>query len=48
MNVLCVLILLGKGGSIWYVPGLEDAKELIRKCDPNDPDAVELIQCKYM
>lgn len=30
-------------GSVWYIPGLEEGKELIKKYNPHDSDAVELL-----
>lgn len=33
--------------SVWYIPGLEEARSLMVKLDPHNSEAVELVSCAY-
>lgn len=34
---------LGKNSSVWSISDIEDGSELIRRLDPHDHEAVELV-----
>ena len=48
MVVLSAYSYPDKGSPVWYIPELAEGSELVRRLNPNDQNAVELVAGKHI
>lgn len=52
INISEIFLCVGRNSSMWYIPGKEEASQLIEKLNPHCSDAVELVSgvcmCVYV